>query len=491
MTQPSILSPLGADPHECGYCKSGRDTSISYGAWAHNLTCDDYQALIDRGWRRSGKYLYKPLMHKTCCPQYTIKLDALAFRPSKQHRQVLNKLRRFLDGEWVPAAADRVLGDAHGNDGPAPGHDADVPAVAPVAEDKAAVVVTKKRRTDLADQQAPPAVAATAAVEQQRTPPHAPSRAGKKHAATTKDAQPKPPKPPKNTPFDLDQAIADLVGKDRRKHSFRTTLEPASFTDAKFALYKKYQIAIHHDPPAKVTPRGFERFLIDSPLSSPGKVARSSSTTSPLIGSATPVAQPRFGSFHLCYYLDTQLIAVSVIDLLPLCVSAVYFFYDPDFSFLSLGKVSAMVEMQLARDERRALPNRVVDREPDRMRWYYMGYYLHKCQKMVYKAQFRPSFLLDPARYVWVPYEEALGVLDAAEDGFTTLVEPRVSRMTAPKGLGERVVEEEEADRLWIYEDGYVVPLKEFDDQETRPFVVECAAFMDAETAAHTVFTPR
>lgn len=41
--------------------------------WAHSLTVQDYQALIDRGWRRSGSYCYKPLNDETCCPMYTIK----------------------------------------------------------------------------------------------------------------------------------------------------------------------------------------------------------------------------------------------------------------------------------------------------------------------------------------------------------------------------------------------------------------------------------
>ncbi|CAH1977898.1 unnamed protein product [Acanthoscelides obtectus] len=43
------------------------------GMWADTLTVEDYQNLIDRGWRRSGKYCYKPTMDETCCPQYTIK----------------------------------------------------------------------------------------------------------------------------------------------------------------------------------------------------------------------------------------------------------------------------------------------------------------------------------------------------------------------------------------------------------------------------------
>ena len=44
-----------------------------------------------------------------------------------------------------------------------------------------------------------------------------------------------------------------------------------------------------------------------------------------------------YGSFHQQYWLNGQLIAVGVIDILPTCISSVYFFYDPAYSFLSLG----------------------------------------------------------------------------------------------------------------------------------------------------------
>lgn len=49
-----------------------------------------------------------------------------------------------------------------------------------------------------------------------------------------------------------------------------------------------------------------------------------------------------YGSFHQQYWLDKKLIAVGVIDVLPLCVSSVYFFYDPDYSFLSLGTYASL-----------------------------------------------------------------------------------------------------------------------------------------------------
>ena len=54
--------------------------------WAHKLSCEAYQDLLDRGWRRSGLWLYRPLPDKQAackCHPYTIRLDTAAFQPSK------------------------------------------------------------------------------------------------------------------------------------------------------------------------------------------------------------------------------------------------------------------------------------------------------------------------------------------------------------------------------------------------------------------------
>ena len=51
--------------------------------------------LLDRGWRRSGSFLYRPEMKRTCCPSYTIRLKADEFKPSKEQLRVLKKIQRF------------------------------------------------------------------------------------------------------------------------------------------------------------------------------------------------------------------------------------------------------------------------------------------------------------------------------------------------------------------------------------------------------------
>jgi arginine-tRNA-protein transferase len=46
-------------------------------------------------------------MARTCCPQYTIRLDSTQFKPDKKHRQVINRFNRYLaTGEKPGEASD-------------------------------------------------------------------------------------------------------------------------------------------------------------------------------------------------------------------------------------------------------------------------------------------------------------------------------------------------------------------------------------------------
>jgi len=94
---------------------------------------------------------------------------------------------------------------------------------------------------------------------------------------------------------------------------------------------------VHKDEPAELTPKKYERFLCETPLiPEPGSHV-----------GAGP-GWPGFGSFHQRYRLRSsgKLIAVGVVDILPSCLSSVYFFYDPELSRQSLGVVSALYEIR-------------------------------------------------------------------------------------------------------------------------------------------------
>jgi arginyl-tRNA--protein-N-Asp/Glu arginylyltransferase len=76
------------------------------------------------------------------------------------------------------------------------------------------------------------------------------------------------------------------------------------------------------------------------------------------------------------FQLDGEVIAVSVVDHLPRALSAVYTFFDPDLSHLSLGSYAILWLITEAR--MRGHP------------WLYLGYWIRDSRKMAYKDSYRP-----------------------------------------------------------------------------------------------------
>jgi len=54
-------------------------TSKSYGLLFDSLPYDTYEDLINHGWRRSGKHLYRPHNFESCCPALSIRLESSKF----------------------------------------------------------------------------------------------------------------------------------------------------------------------------------------------------------------------------------------------------------------------------------------------------------------------------------------------------------------------------------------------------------------------------
>lgn len=106
------------------------------------------------------------------------------------------------------------------------------------------------------------------------------------------------------------------------------------------------------------------------------------------------------------YRVDGKLVAIGVIDILPGCVSSVYFIYAEGWGPWSLGKISAIREVTLAKELHDAGAE-IVDS-------LYMGFYIHSCPKMKYKGEYEPSYLLDPESYTWHPFKTCTALLDKA-----------------------------------------------------------------------------
>ncbi|KAL1187920.1 Arginyl-tRNA--protein transferase 2 [Cardamine amara subsp. amara] len=464
----SIVADCGRNRSNCGYCKSPTRSSITHGLWTESLTVNDYQALLDRGWRRSGCFLYKPKMHKTCCPSYTIRLKASDFVPSKEQQRVRRRLERFLDGELDVTPKERT-------------ESPDVSFSGEVSESVRKPLGSAKRGQDY---EVEPVVkdfseqidnAAQRCVQSEEFPSNiqipkasvkkVPSAKRKKLAegseeilytsniafqivAAIKHAQTSEKSEQNNnaeenrlSPETVSEKLLSSMNKlgvftgfsvkvckghinflsatrgvtssDRegnslfatatksssnnlhaRKRKLEMHLKRSSFDPEEYELYRRYQLRVHNDKPESISEASYKRFLVDTPLIEVPPSGYDGEKKVPPCG---------LGSFHQQYRVDDRLIAVGVIDILPKCLSSKYLFWDPDFASLSLGNYSALQEIDWVKQNQAHCSS---------LEYYYLGYYIHSCNKMRYKAAYRPSELLCPLRYQWVPFEVAKPLLD-------------------------------------------------------------------------------
>ncbi|KAA6396075.1 MAG: hypothetical protein EZS28_008398 [Streblomastix strix] len=74
--------------HDCGYChKQSEITISSFTISGQEMDAEDYEELINRGFRRSGMYCYTYYPWFNCCPGFAIRADALRYNfSSTNHR---------------------------------------------------------------------------------------------------------------------------------------------------------------------------------------------------------------------------------------------------------------------------------------------------------------------------------------------------------------------------------------------------------------------
>lgn len=124
---------------------------------------------------------------------------------------------------------------------------------------------------------------------------------------------------------------------------------PASYLDEHYQLYERYINQCHQD--GDMYPASVEQY------------------------SSFLVENTEFTSFYE-FRLKGRLLAISVVDHLQNSLSAVYTFYDPDFSQRSLGRYCILWLIEKARNER--------------LHYLHLGYWIRNCQKMNYKIEYRP-----------------------------------------------------------------------------------------------------
>ncbi|KAJ1974395.1 Arginyl-tRNA--protein transferase 1 [Dimargaris xerosporica] len=434
----------------CGYCNTQGLPVRLYGLQCPQLTPSDYQALVNHNWRRSGSLLYRRDYFESCCPMYTIRLNVDNFKPSRANRKKANAFYRFLRTSPEPqvpsahALADAVVS--------AP------PSFAPVKScpsSKGAPLPPRKLRLhnpnnmymrrypsfdqaimDGSDWELNPEIQRRLSVvtvpasysdecydmflryqkHVHRDSSHwtrdrynhflcmSPLQSQHFDGTWVDELSSSPPSSSSPEPTDSD----DMCETSPHSHAQARPVPLASTSNAR--------------PPTGSDDD--DDALWRGSLHSVSSTATVTSATTPVTASRASLASiTAYGTYHQKYYLDSTLIAVGVIDILPNFVSSVYLFYNPDYSSLSLGHYCALREIAFTKHLRLAHPTLLRN-----LRYYNMGYYIHSCPKMSYKRDFKPSELLDPVTYQWVPMVECLPHLNRnPKSSFVPLMVPTQS----------------------------------------------------------------
>lgn len=122
------------------------------------------------------------------------------------------------------------------------------------------------------------------------------------------------------------------------------------FKQEHFDLYQKYLQNRHSDSPmSSSTQQDYEEFILGS------------------------WSDTQFLEFRL----ENKLICVAVMDVLPQGLSAAYTYYDATYKNRSLGTLAILKLIEEAQTRELA--------------FVYLGYWIEECQKMSYKANFKPT----------------------------------------------------------------------------------------------------
>ncbi|GIX00323.1 MAG: putative arginyl-tRNA--protein transferase [Pirellulaceae bacterium] len=95
---------------------------------------------------------------------------------------------------------------------------------------------------------------------------------------------------------------------------------------------------------------------------------------------------------EFAYYMEQRLVGVAILDVGDDSCSAVYTYYDPDYSYLSLGTFSILNQIEFCQQHG--------------ARWLYLGFYIAGHPHMAYKARYRPHELRLDGR--WRRVEESV-----------------------------------------------------------------------------------
>lgn len=386
------------NPPQCPYCERlESDKADMIICNSPIIPYDLFQTLMVRGWWRTGNVIFKPQVESVCCPSYAIRMSAADYQLSKAHRKVLNKWKNFLlhgDPQWenrkstpfsphegieLPDKTLNGLGtaallmDAKTEQTPSQ------PTVS--SSPQKTKNLKKVRKGTGPDPNRPPCRKA----KEVRAERHK-ERKGKQNQS---DMRKKAGDVVKKTLLEVLEEHENEIQAGNPKHNLeikvlsRDDAEVSATLRQFFDLYNRFQDAVHPGKSKFKTPADLRWGFINSPLE--------------------PQEEPRpLGTYHMKYYLDGELIMLSLIDILPEYLVSIYFIYDPDIRFLQPGIYTCIQEIALIQRLQLHFPE---------LKYYNLGYYNDFSPKINYKRQFKPTEILCPVTHTYVPLEQVVPLL--------------------------------------------------------------------------------
>ncbi|XP_003389194.1 PREDICTED: arginyl-tRNA--protein transferase 1-like [Amphimedon queenslandica] len=403
-------------PPECPYCgKPGNDKADMMICKSETIPYDMFELLMERGWWRTGNIIFRPQQENICCPSFAIRSPVSEYKLTKNHRRVLNRWKDFLingDPRWenrmkTSSAATKTEIGLNSLEEPNHSTSNSINRVMPTGDGlhpndstthlqahasegacKKNKIAKKVRPGVGPDPNKPPCIKAKERRRKKKEGEGNPvnnndDSSNKNRGAASHN----------NLPLlEIMKAHEEEISCGNPKHKLEIRLVASDDKEMKdslvdfFSLYNRFQDGVHPGKSKFKTSADLHWAFINSPL----RPSDRSKGDRPM------------GTYHMRYYLDGELIMLSVIDILPTYLVSIYFIYDPDIRFLQPGIYTCLREIALIQELQRESPELV---------YYNLGFYNDFSQKINYKRQFKPTEILCPITSTYVPLDTALPLL--------------------------------------------------------------------------------
>lgn len=426
MSYPLVLSkPIYMEDSECGYCKGSKDGNKSSSIYTQVelMSSSDYDELINQGWRRSGSLLYKKNLIHSCCKLYTIRTNLSYFKPSKMQRKTINRFAREIESHSEKNTLDDGAGEG-GIDGniECKGNsesfdfkdESNNNKVKDDDVDKKNINNTKRvlkgniKHSNNSDKsfnifKLLHSLKSSSNFHTTYGPPTYSKEKFelyKKYQTLVHNDEPEEITPLSFSRFLCENPFPEPENNGREEEwDFLNNWVKNWTNEEEFCKNsddnKKKKWEKRDNGKSKID-NNANNTDVNSDINFKsnngcGKSTISSLRSSENLKKTRPRSQfSRIGPTHECWYLNGKLIALSILDFLPSGVSSIYFIWDPDYAYLSLGTISSIKEILMC--------------DQLNLGYYYLGYYIEDCQKMKYKANFGGQ-LLDLCNEVYFPLD--------------------------------------------------------------------------------------